>query len=343
MTAARHPFTAALSSLLFASAIACSSDEINQPPQTPEGVISVDASTGWAYASLEDESAVTIADPATSAQWDIGVNATRVMLNGGEAGPGEVIGHCVCQNAGASDADVTAMTADGELADFEAVTSSDIPAATSFEQERLQTAIAGWYGGEGAGATAESGITWLVRLQDGTSFAKLRVLSLLGPTAEHAGQVELEYALQTTAESAFLPAQTVTLDASAPSRVDLNTGSTSPSDADWDLSVEGFTIRLNSGVTGSGQAGATPSADPFEAITTAAVDSRAYQVDGFAGVFGSHPWYKYNLTGENVIHPTFDVYLVKRGDAVYKIQLIDYYSAAGEPRNVSIRYARLTE
>jgi hypothetical protein len=34
---------------------------------------------------------------------------------------------------------------------------------------------------------------------------------------------------------------------------------------------------------------------------------------------------------------------VKRGDAVYKIQLIDYYSSAGDPRNISFRYARLTE
>jgi hypothetical protein len=60
-------------------------------------------------------------------------------------------------------------------------------------------------------------------------------------------------------------------------------------------------------------------------------------------VFNSHPWYRYNLTGENIIHPTFDVYLVKRGDDVYKVQLINYYGAAGEPRHVTFRYARLTE
>ncbi len=328
---------------LFAAAAACSSDELNAPPQTPEGTITVDASTGWGYASLADEGTVTVTDATTSEDWDLAFNATRAMLNGGAAGPGGVVGYCICQNAGASDEDIVAMTADGELADFEAVSESDIPAAASFEEERLQTAIAGWYGGEGAGAVAESGITWLVRLQDGASYAKVRVVSLTGPSAKHAGQVELEYALQPTAESAFEPAPTVTLDASILSRVDLNTGSTTPSDSDWDLSIEGFTIRLNSGASGSGSAGAFPSAEPFEAITTAAVDPRAYQVDGFAGVFGSHPWYRYNLTGENIIHPTFDVYLVKRGDAVYKIQLIDYYSSAGDPRNISFRYARLTE
>jgi hypothetical protein len=328
---------------LFTVAVACSSDEINTPPQTPEGTITVDASTDWAYASLDEQGPVGVSDPTTSSEWDLGFNATRVMLNGGAAGPGNVVGYCLCQNAGASDDDIVAMTAEGELADFEAVTEADIPDATSFEEEQLQSAIAGWYGGEGVGAVAESGIAWLVRLADGASYAKFRVVSLTAPTAEHAGEVELEWALQPTAEEAFGEVQSVTLDASALSRLDLNTGSTAPSDTDWDLGIEGFTIRLNSGVSGGGQAGATPSPEPFEAITTAAVDSRAYQVDGFAGVFGSHPWYRYNLTGENIIHPTFDVYLVKRGDAVYKIQLIDYYSSAGDPRNISFRYARLTE
>ncbi len=338
----RRALAAALPVILL-TAVACSSDEINAPPQQPEGSIVVDASAGWGYASLDEEGVVSVADPTTSGAWDIGFNATRVMLNGGVAGPGEVFGYCICQNASASDEDVIAMTADGELADFEGVTESDIPAASSFEAEELQTAIAGWYTGEGAGAAAESDAAWLVRLSDGTSYAKLRVAQLDGPTADHAGQVTIEWAVQPTAESAFEPVQTLVLDASTLTRVDLNTASTTPSDPDWDLSLEGFDLRLNSGVSGSGQAAATPSPEPFEAITTAATDPRAYLTDGFAGVFGTHPWYRYNLTGENIIHPTFDVYLVKRGDAVYKIQLIDYYSTAGEPRHISFRYARLTE
>jgi HmuY protein len=339
----RRALRTALPAVALLAAVACSSDEINAPPGGTEGTITVDASTGWAFASLAEEGVVAVSTPETSTEWDIGLNATRAMLNGGAAGPGSVVGYCVCQNAGASDAEIVNMTAEGELADFEAVDASAIPDETSFEEERLQTAIAGWYGGEGAAAVAEDGIAWLVRLQDGTSYAKLRVVQLAGPTADHAGEVTLEWAVQATAESELGPVQTAVLDASTLTRLDLNTGSTSPSDTDWDLSLEGFTLRLNSGVSGSGAAGATPSPEPFEAITTAAVDARAYQVDGYVGVFGSHPWYKYNLTGENIIHPTFDVYLIKRGDAVYKVQLIDYYSPAGDPRNISFRYARLTE
>lgn len=338
----RRALFPALPALLLAT-FACSDDEINAPPQQPEGEIEVDASADWAYASLEEEGVVTVADPTTSTVWDIGFNATRVMLNGGAAGPGDVVGYCICQNASATDQEVIAMTAESEEADFEAVTAADIPSESSFLADELQTAISGWYSGEGASAVAESDAAWLVRLSDGTSYAKLRVVELAGPTAEHAGSVTIEYAVQPTAESALDPVQTITLDASALTRVDLNTGSTTPSDADWDLSLEGFDLRLNGGVSGSGQAAATPSPEPFDLITSAATDPRAYFSDGFAGVFAAQPWYRYNLTGENIIHPVFNVYLVKRGDDVYKIQLIDYYSTAGEPRHISFRYARLTE
>lgn len=327
----------------FLLVIACASDEIEAPPQQTEGTLTVDASTGWAFASIRDESIVSVSDPATSSDWDVGFNATGVMLNGGAAGPGGVLGYCICQNAGASDSEIIVMTADAELGDFDAVTEADIPAEASFDKEALRTAIDGWYSGTGAGAVAESNDTWLLRLQDGTSYAKLHVTSLAGPTDVHAGQVTIEYALQPTAEAAFDPTESVTLDASSLASLDLNTGSTTPAAGEWDVSFEGFTLRLNSGMSGAGAAGATPSPEPFEAVATAAVDSRAFQTDAFAGVFGSHPWYKYNLTSENIIHPTFDVYLVKRDADVYKVQLIDYYSSAGAPRNISFRYARLTE
>jgi hypothetical protein len=339
----RGVLRAVLPCAAFLLASACSSDEIEAPSQPAEGTLTVDASTGWAFASIANESPVTVTDPAASTAWDVGFNATSVMLNGGAAGPGGVVGYCICQNAGASDAEIIAMTAEAELADFDAVDAADIPAEASFESEALQTAIDAWYSGTGPGALAETDRAWLLRLQDGTSYAKVRVTSLAGPTAAHAGEVTIEYAVQPTAEAAFEPTQTATLDASSPVTLDLNTGSTAPADGEWDLSLEGFTLRLNSGVSGSGAAGATPSPESFAAVTTAAVDSRAYQVDAFGGVFETHPWYKYNLTGENIIHPTFDVYLVKRGADVYKVQLVDYYSAAGEPRNISFRYAKLTE
>ncbi len=273
----------------------------------------------------------------------MGFNTTRVMLNGGAAGPGGVVGTCLCQNAGATDPEIVAFTPESELADFDAVTEADIPDASEFESDALVPAIQGWYTGTGETAVAAPENVSLVRLQDGTSFAKVHIVSLVSPAAEHAGQVTLEYAVQSAADQPFEAIQTVTLDASASSRVDLNTGSTTPADTDWDLSLDGYTIQLNSGVSGTGAAAAAATTEEFSAITTAATDPRAYFQDNFGGVFTSQPWYRYNLTGENIIHPTFDVYLIKRGDDVYKVQLINYYASTGEPRHITFRYAKLTE
>jgi len=322
---------------------ACASDELQAPPEPVEGTLTLNASTGWAYASLVDESSVVVGDPTTSPAWDIAFNATRVMLNGGAAGPGGTVGYCICENAAATDDQVVAMTAATELADFESVAATDVPAAGSFESEALIPAVNGWFTGEGAAAAASPGKAWLLRLGDGLSYAKLRVVSLAGPTASHAGQVNLEYAVQTAGDQPFGATQSVTLDAAAPVSLDLNTGSSTPAEGTWDLRLEGFTLRLNSGVSGTGTAGAAETADAFEAITTASVDSRAYQIDGFAGVFNSHPWYRYNITGQNRIHPTFEVFLIRRGTAVYKVQVINYYSATDDPRHITFRYAKLAD
>ena len=62
--------------------------------------------------------------------------------------------------------------------------------------------------------------------------------------------------------------------------------------------------------------------------------------------FNTNRWYKYNIaptTHPNRIHPTFDVYLVKRGTSVYKLQILNYYNVADQSRHVTFRYQRLME
>mgnify|MGYP006208160603 CR=1 FL=1 len=84
---------------------------------------------------------VAVTDPATSDGWDLGLYATNVMLNGGDAGPGGAAGYCVCQNADATDAQVMEMTAENQLPDFEAVTTAHLPATASRRAvEELETA-----------------------------------------------------------------------------------------------------------------------------------------------------------------------------------------------------------
>jgi hypothetical protein len=88
-------------------------------------------------------------------------------------------------------------------------------------------------------------------------------------------------------------------------------------------------------------------APPFAAIDAGcgqSIPASVFAGDSFGGVFASSPWYRYNITGiDNQIWPVFNVYLIKRGTAVYKVQLTGYYAVSGAARNITIRYARLRD
>ncbi|MHB1170576.1 MAG: HmuY family protein, partial [Longimicrobiales bacterium] len=120
------------------------------------------------------------------------------------------------------------------------------------------------------------------------------------------------------------------------------TGAVSDAD-DWDIMLDGFEIRINGGVSGDGNAAALLSLDEDFADIDDASDapSAQYRADAYGGVFAATPWYRYNLDNNHTIFPTFDVYLIDTGDTVYKVQVIGYYSVAGDARHVSFRYEAL--
>jgi hypothetical protein len=335
--------------LCAALAVAACDDEAGpiDPGQNETGTLTVDASGGWAWVAFADgeATAVSVDHAAASADWDVAFRVTSVMLNGGAAGPGSVSGHCVCQNAGASDADVIAMTAASELADFEAVTSADIPASDeAWLTEELQASLSSWYSYDPMThvvSPAPSNV-YAVRTASGTSFAKLHVIGLEGGTAASAGTVTLAYALQDSAGAPFGDVDTVSVAVNGGSvRFDLESGAETTGD-DWDLWLEGWTIRLNGGASGTGTAGAYLTGEAFASIDDAsAAPASAYASDRFAGVFGAHAWYRYNLQNDHQVYPTYEVYLISTPDGVYKIQLTGYYGPTGDPRQIGFRYAKL--
>jgi hypothetical protein len=339
----RSPLARYSSTVLFvvAAALGCTSDDVTAPPAAEEGAMTVDASSGWVYVSLADSAVVQpTPSPSGSSDWDIAFNATSVMLNGGLAGPGGVTGACLCQNAGASSAEILAMTPDSELDAFENLNA--VPGGTTFVAEELVTAVRDWFAGAGATATADPNAVYLVRLADSTSFAKVHVVQLQNPSSGAAGVVTLEYAVQADSTAAFGPVETIDVDlTSGAQQVDLNSGSAAASVAGWDLELEGFTIRLNGGASGSGDAAAAVATESFDDISTAVTFGSAYRADSFTGIFGDAPWYRYNLAGDNRISPTFDVYLLRRGSVTYAVQIVNYYSATDDPRRISFRFRRI--
>jgi hypothetical protein len=336
---------------------ACSDDSDPSGPNPPNGneitydSITVDASAGWAAIRLgEPASVVSVADLEASPDWDIALNATSVKINGGDAGPGDISAYCICQNGSATDTDVGGFTAAGEQADFVGVTASDIPpAADAFQGDTVALAIDGWWNYDITThvVSAAPEKSWLVRTAGGTSYAQFHVTDIANGSMAAAGDVTIEFQVQPGEGQPMGATQTATItvpDDGSTVRFDFETGAVTTGD-DWDIGFRDYTIITNGGAHGEGGAGAVPLDDPFGMLTSAdGIPSTAFLADGFGGVFTGHKWYRYNIHGDDhQIWPTFDVYLVKRGTAVYKVQFISYYSSTAEARHVTLRYERLAE
>ncbi len=341
------------SSALLASACTSDSNPVQPPAQADYDSITVDASHGWAAIRLgQPATTVTPADLHTSPDWDIALNATSVMLNGGEAGPGGVAGFCICQNANASNEALRQMTPASELADFTSVTSAQIPTSPqAWRQDSVALAITGWWTYDATTHTvsANPSAVWALHTATGTPYVKLHVTALANATRASAGTVHLEYAIQPAiGQPMQAPVEReVTVPETGAVYFHFATGTSTADSAGhpWDIAFSGYTIRLNGGVSGPGQASAVPAGESFESLTSVdEIPEAAYRTDTFGGVFAGSKWYRYNLTGnDHQIWPTYDVYLIERGSAVYKIQLTGYYSPSGEPRHITIRYARLAQ
>lgn len=106
--------------------------------------------------------------------------------------------------------------------------------------------------------------------------------------------------------------------------------------------VTAYCVCQNASATSAQILAMTPEseASDYDAITLSDVPSPTLFSPT---IFADKRWYKYNLAGDHRISPTFDVYLVKRGEAYYKIQLTGYYSATNAPRHITFRYERLVK
>lgn len=340
--------TATVLSLLVAAA--CGTDSTSGPAPAPvTGSLTVDASQSVAYVRLGTTAQlVSVSDPLTSTAWDLGLFATNVAVNGGSGGPAGVAVHCLCQNSTLSDAALKDLTPANQLPAFETVTASAIPTESAFKGDELTPAINGWYSGAGASASAVPTRSWLLRRgTTAVTLGKFRVTAVQNASTGNAGQVTFEYALQGASGGAFGPSQSRTVDLRTGAvYFDLTAGVVSSASGAWDLRFNQFELRTNGGVSGPGSMSAlvdngTPYAD-ITATYAATAPSNVFKRDAYSGVFVSQAWYRYNITGtDNQIWPTFNVYLVRRGSELYKIQLTGYYGTSGASRQIGIRYARL--
>lgn len=331
------------------AAAACE-DEVTAPEtQLVEGEIQLDASStaDFTYFSLSDGQVVDVSDAQASQDWDIAFQRFSAKLNGGVAGPAGVAGANLRNNADASAEQVLAFTAADGQAAFGAVTEADISGAQFTTDGLIEDEGGSWFrfSPQVGNLVADPSAAWMVRGADG-SFGLFRVAELvMGGQIPASITVEIRHQ---PAGGTLGPVQAVEVDMTqGPGFVDLSSGGTvPPQGCNWDVAlIPPFTIDLNGDCDagtfplGTGQdftavADASGAAEygPYLAAISGAIPNT---VDSAEGVF----WY--NIDSNQRMWPTYNVFLVRRGSAVYKVQVTDYYSTTGASGFPTLRYEQL--
>jgi hypothetical protein len=353
MSSARSPrFASALPLLLLATLAACEGDATGPDAAPPtSGEFTVNAADAFAYLAIDGDSLrqVAVTNPATSTAWDIGLFGLSTVVNGGAAGPGTTSAYCICRTPNPTIEEVQAFVPVVERKRFDAVTAAAIPAASAFRTDEIAPAITGWFTGT-AGTTATANPARAFVVVDGQVapvYAKLQVTGIADASAARPGRVTIRWAIQPSSGTAAFGAtreQTFTL-GSTPVYVNLATGTEVGASGAWQVAFDGWKIRINGGASGTGQVSiAAIEQTPFDAMTstfTRALPIQAFQRDGFAGAFAQPDRQWEYVSSNQTVYPTFDVYLLKRGDAVFKLQFPSYYDAQGQSRRITVRYQRL--
>ncbi|MGV3709943.1 MAG: HmuY family protein [Gemmatimonas sp.] len=282
-----------------------------------------------------------------SGDWDILLRRYEIRVNStatAGASTKNVTAYAMSNNATASDAQLLAFTVQNTLPAFDAIRAADIPAASAFQTDRLVENEYGYLTIAGVPVVNPASV-WKVRTANG-GFALTHATAITLP-----GQTLTSVTFETRVQGGQTlgAAQTLVVPlANAPVAISLVTNSVvTANGCNWDflLNPTTFAITTNAACnTGTYPAGSSPT---FANIVTAS-DAPQY-LSFLSQLYGpiansttdvAAP-YRYNLLGNNRLHPTFNTYLIKVGTRVYKLQSINYYNESGTSGYVTLRSARL--
>jgi hypothetical protein len=298
------------------------------------------------YFSLTAGQLVSVTEP-----WELALRRFELRLNSaaiGGSADASVTGYGVANAATATDAEVLAFSPQNTAAAFDAFREAQIPDDSLFVTDRLAENRQGMFTFGGV-PVANSGNYWKVRLANG-EHALVRASRLTFTPQFAVDTLYLEFRLQAGAtlgdvqELAIAPGRAVTSISLADNQV------VEPDDeCNWDLrfdpAANQLAITTNTGCDAGTYPGAT---SPTFLGATRADDAPQYA--GFLSelvgpipnsVFDPQAPFRYNLAGNDRLSPTFNIFLVKSGDRVYKLQVIDYYSDTGVAGFPTLRYARI--
>lgn len=335
---------------------ACESEVAPTAPATGGGALALNEirTLGPINASSTDTlvhvNLATGAVVPASGIWDVAFRRFEVRLNSpatAGAATRNVTGHAIAENRAATTEQVLAFTPASTLAAFDQVRAAQIPADTAFSGDVL-AANPTAYVNFGGVPTANAARYWKVRTATG-SFALFRVASLTFTPQVQVASVTFEVRLQ-TGSTLGAPQQITVTAPTAPVHLSLSTGATiTPSGCNWDLQFNPASSALTLLTNTACNVGTSPGpTSPAFAAATSASDAPQY-IPALSVLSGPIPNsvsdarapFRYNLAGNQRLHPAFNTYLVKQGTTVYKLQLINYYNETGASGYVTVRYARI--
>lgn len=309
----------------------------------------LDASTTWAFLSLDQAAEVTVDD-----DWDLAFNGTSVRVN-----PERAASALLAEQREFYDADGDALanifTNSTASSEQEHLFASYELSSLTFETERTDPAV----GRDGHNfydynvmthaVSANDDAWWVVRSAGGDSFAKLNVTDV--SYADGALSVTADFFVQANGDATYSMASEswkATVADGEENCFDFDSGVSVDCGTSlaWDLKLKvdghSFLILTNGGVSGVGEAGILESMTEAEAEleTDGTVhNSRAFLQDKGDNAITRHAWYAYNLLNGHGIWPNFRVYGIKNleTDDVTLVQLVNYYNAADESRHITVR------
>ena len=282
--------------------------------------------------------------PKTS-PWDIALRRYEVRVNGGVTGTGGVTGFGVNNNRAATAAQVLAYSNVNTLPAFDSLRNARIPADSFFKADRLIPNANAFLNVGGTVPTANSAAFWKVRRANG-AFALVRVTAIAF-TGRALSSITFESRLQ-SGTTLGAPTSFTIATGSVPLSISLASGTAvTPAGCNWDLLLSPaiYEVAVNSACN----AGTYPgTAIPGFAGTIAASDAPEYatylsvltgpipnSIEDLGGPF------RYDLSGDRRLSPSFNTYLIRNGSRTYKMQVIGYYGASGAGGFPTIRYARI--
>lgn len=281
-----------------------------------------------------------------SEDWDILFRRYEIRVNStATAGTStkNVTAFAMDNNKAKSDAEVLALTVDNTLAAFDAVRASSIPGDNQFTTDRLTENKYGYLNLGGA-PTVNAANYWKVKTSSG-AYALVRISAITLPgNALTAVIVESRMQTGTTVGAV----QTLNVTFSGAASINLATNSVvTANGCNWDIRINPTTFEM---ITNAAcNVGTYPGgSSPTFSNATSASDAPQYPLF-VAQLTGTIPNsvtdlsapFRYNLAGTMRLHPSFNIYLIKVGTKVYKLQVINYYNASGASGYPTIRAARI--